>query len=89
MEYKIQHIGDQNICVVDTDVDLQEEGALSSSEYYRRIKDVKGIVTCNIQDRYQIFLKKGTLFNWNDIVPKVVVILRDTFAPGEEIQEVT
>jgi len=91
MRYEIrQDYDDADKCVIDMDMDIGglEAGSPFGTlpcDTYKLIKEVKGVISFSVENRYRISLKKGALFSWDDILLEVVVILRDAFAPGEEI----
>ncbi len=94
MEYRIrQGYDDADKCVIDVGIDIGDlEAGLPfetpARETYKRIKEVKGVISFSVENRYRVSMGKGSLFFWDDIVPEVMAILRDAFAPGEKINEI-
>lgn len=94
MECRIKN-GVFNVHIVDISADIGELELGGDLQHYAIIRDVysaikaiKGVVSFRVVNRYRFTIEKGTLFSEEDIIPKVLVILRDKFAPGEDINEV-
>lgn len=56
--------------------------------YLKEIFRLDGIDPGAYLERYSIQLTKGSLFDWQNIIPEVMEILRKFLAPEEKIREV-
>ena len=96
MFYQVEYLKDPNACLIH----IEEEVAKDGDEYYDKgdrseedcptlVKDLfasKGIRSVALES-YVIIIEKGQVFDWSDILDRVVFVLRLNFEKTGEVIE--
>jgi Pyruvate/2-oxoacid:ferredoxin oxidoreductase delta subunit len=98
--FQIEHCPDQNIIIVHTMKKFpkaETDPLMSSFDKTERkgnqhpliksIRRIKGVLKVS-SDKFQLYVEKAELFQWDEILPKVRRALKEHFADGMELDEI-
>ncbi len=90
MTYQVEHLQNENEAIIHVDMDIRgisPMGPYSEDEVSEKICRVEGIVGIKEAHKYHLVIEKGRLFEWDDVIPDVIDIIRENFDPEGELEK--